>query len=70
MVTLLILYECTSGCENVVLFWSDRSKTWEPPRIKTANDDSNLNSPAKLILYPCLNYGFPTCTLTWEKGVA
>jgi DNA topoisomerase-1 len=26
--------KCTSGCENVVLFWSDRTKSWSVPQNK------------------------------------
>jgi len=29
--------KCVEGCENVVLFWSDRSKRWEAPQPKSSN---------------------------------
>ncbi|MBD3881862.1 type I DNA topoisomerase [Phormidium tenue FACHB-886] len=29
--------KCVSGCENLVLFWSDYSHQWEPPRSQTAS---------------------------------
>jgi DNA topoisomerase-1 len=28
--------KCVEGCENVVLFWSDRSKRWEAPQPKSS----------------------------------
>lgn len=30
--------KCMSGCADVVLFWSERSRQWEPPRSKAASD--------------------------------
>jgi DNA topoisomerase-1 len=30
--------KCVNGCENVVLFWSEFSRKWEPPRPKPAVD--------------------------------
>jgi DNA topoisomerase I len=54
--------KCISGCENVVLFWSDRHKTWEPPRTKTINDSSNLKLLAKLTSYLC-----PVCKKPLEE---
>jgi DNA topoisomerase-1 len=47
--------KCNSGCENVVLFWSDYSKTWEAPRTKVA-------SVQKLSKYPC-----PVCKKPLEE---
>jgi DNA topoisomerase-1 len=32
--------KCVEGCENVVLFWSDRTKKWEAPKDKPAISSS------------------------------
>jgi len=45
--------KCTSGCENVVLFWSEYSKTWEAPRTKAAMEENTQKPPTKLTKYPC-----------------
>ncbi len=50
--------KCTSGCENSVLFWSDRSKSWEPPHSK----ESQPKSPAKITSHPC-----PVCQKPLEE---
>ncbi|WP_414530057.1 type I DNA topoisomerase [Nodularia chucula] len=50
--------KCTSGCENVVLFWSDRSKTWETPHSK----ESEPKPPAKITSHPC-----PVCHSPLEE---
>lgn len=52
--------KCTSGCENVVLFWSDRSKTWEAPRSK----ESESKPPAKITSHPC-----PVCQKPLEEYI-
>ncbi len=50
--------KCMSGCENVVLFWSDRSKTWDQPRQAT-----NGNTPkTKITTHPC-----PVCKKSLEE---
>ncbi|MFN6568066.1 type I DNA topoisomerase [Dendronalium sp. ChiSLP03b] len=45
--------KCISGCENVVLFWSDLNKTWEPPRTQTVRSENSPKSATKLSSYPC-----------------
>ncbi len=45
--------KCTSGCENVVLFWSEYSKTWEAPRTTAAMGEDAQKPPIKLTNYPC-----------------
>ncbi len=50
--------KCTSGCENVVLFWSERSKTWEAPRAQ----ESQQKPPAKITPHPC-----PVCQKPLEE---
>lgn len=50
--------KCTSGCDNVVLFWSDRSKTWQAPQSK----DSQSKPPATITSYPC-----PVCQKPLEE---
>jgi DNA topoisomerase-1 len=49
--------KCTSGCENVVLFWSERSKTWEAPRTQDSE-----KPPAKITSHPC-----PVCQKPLEE---
>lgn len=37
--------KCTSGCENVVMFWNDFSKKWQLPRSKeNQTDNKSLNN--------------------------
>lgn len=37
--------KCTSGCENVVMFWNDFTKNWQLPRTKeNKTDDQPLNN--------------------------
>ncbi|AFY50127.1 DNA topoisomerase I, bacterial [Nostoc sp. PCC 7524] len=52
--------KCTSGCENVVLFWSDRSKSWEAPRTQ----ESKQKLPAKITSHPC-----PVCKQPLEEYI-
>ncbi|MEM6401079.1 MAG: type I DNA topoisomerase [Cyanobacteria bacterium P01_D01_bin.116] len=55
--------KCVSGCENVVLFWSDYNKKWQAPRSK---DDKTTTAtkkpPAKITEYPC-----PVCKKPLEE---
>lgn len=41
--------KCVSGCENVVLFWSEYSKSWEAPRSQAAKEikETKAASPQK-----------------------
>ncbi len=50
--------KCTSGCENSVLFWSDRSKSWSAPHSK----ESQPKPPAKITSHPC-----PVCKKPLEE---
>ncbi|GAA6615831.1 type I DNA topoisomerase [Scytonema sp. NUACC26] len=58
--------KCVSGCEDVVLFWSEYSKTWEAPRSKAAKGESKGESPQKpptqITKYPC-----PVCQKPLEE---
>ncbi len=56
--------KCMSGCENVVLFWSEYTKTWEAPRSQTTKDkDINPQKPpANITTYPC-----PVCKKPLEE---
>jgi DNA topoisomerase-1 len=38
-VTKKYFLKCLSGCEDTVLFWSDRTKTWEAPRSQAAKSE-------------------------------
>lgn len=37
--------KCTNACEDVVLFWSDRSRKWERPSSKAAAQPSKTSAP-------------------------
>ena len=50
--------KCVEGCENVVLFWSDRSKRWEAPHPKSSTPASKPQTTA----YPC-----PVCQQPLEQ---
>ncbi len=52
--------KCTSGCENVVLFWSDRTKSWSAPVSKEA--EVKQKPPAQVTSYPC-----PVCKQPLEE---
>ncbi|MDZ8026369.1 MAG: type I DNA topoisomerase [Nostoc sp. DedQUE11] len=54
--------KCVGGCENIVLFWSDLSKTWESPRNKVSKDESVAKPPAKVTSYSC-----PVCKKPLEE---
>ncbi|MBW4615119.1 MAG: type I DNA topoisomerase [Desmonostoc vinosum HA7617-LM4] len=54
--------KCVSGCENVVLFWSELNKTWEPPRAKAVQDGKPQKLPAKVTEHPC-----PVCKKPLEE---
>lgn len=51
--------KCVEGCENVVLFWSERSKRWEAPQSKT---NSSEQSKPELTKLPC-----PVCQQSLER---
>ncbi|KAF3887746.1 MULTISPECIES: type I DNA topoisomerase [Nostocales] len=54
--------KCVSGCEDVVLFWSEYSKTWEAPRSKATTGESPQKPPAQITEYPC-----PVCKKPLEE---
>jgi DNA topoisomerase I len=54
--------KCTSGCANIVLFWSDRSKTWEAPRNQASPGENQQKPPTKVTSYPC-----PVCKQPLEE---
>ncbi|MBE9205954.1 type I DNA topoisomerase [Nostoc sp. LEGE 06077] len=54
--------KCTSGCANIVLFWSDFSKSWQPPRTPETKPENHAQTPAKLSSYPC-----PVCKKPLEE---
>jgi DNA topoisomerase-1 len=54
--------KCVSGCENVVLFWSEYTKTWEAPRSQAAKEANPQKLPAKVTTYPC-----PVCKKPLEE---
>ncbi len=54
--------KCTSGCENVVLFYSKFSKRWEPPRAKESEGPKVKSAEANLTAHPC-----PVCQKPMEE---
>ncbi|TAF09870.1 MAG: type I DNA topoisomerase [Nostocales cyanobacterium] len=54
--------KCVSGCENIVLFWSDFNKKWEAPKTKTSSDENAPKASAKITAYPC-----PVCQKPLEE---
>ena len=54
--------KCVSGCDNIVLFWSDINKTWSAPRTKISHGESSPKPPVKLTSYPC-----PVCKNPLEE---
>ena len=54
--------KCVSGCENVVLFWSDYNKKWQAPRSKDDKTPVAKKPPAKITEYPC-----PVCKKPLEE---
>jgi DNA topoisomerase-1 len=54
--------KCVSGCENVVLFWSDFNKRWEAPKTKTSATEKTPKQAAKITSYPC-----PVCKKPLEE---
>jgi DNA topoisomerase-1 len=58
--------KCDNGCEDTVLFWSEFSRQWQPPRPKTEAGASPAPSspslPPQLTEYPC-----PVCHKPMEE---
>lgn len=58
--------KCVGACDDVVLFWSEYSRTWEAPRPKAADQDSaqkpKTPSETRLTEYPC-----PACKKPMEE---
>ncbi|WP_427161360.1 type I DNA topoisomerase [Aliinostoc sp. HNIBRCY26] len=54
--------KCTSGCENIVLFWSDRTKSWEAPKNQASGTENKAKPPAKVTSYSC-----PVCKQPLEE---
>jgi len=53
--------KCVSGCAEIVLFWSEFSRQWEPPRQKTMESLRNT-ADALLTQHPC-----PVCKKPMEE---
>lgn len=54
--------KCVSGCADVVLFWSERSRQWEMPRSRAVVSDAVQSSPAQPTSHAC-----PVCQQPLEK---
>ncbi|BAZ24944.1 DNA topoisomerase I [Kalymmatonema gypsitolerans NIES-4073] len=61
-VTKKYFLKCLSGCEDTVLFWSDRTKTWEAPRSQAAKSGNSAKAPVNITTYPC-----PVCKKPLEE---
>lgn len=61
-VTKKYFLKCLSGCEDTVLFWSDRTKTWEAPRSQAAKSANSAKTPVKITTYSC-----PVCKKPLEE---
>lgn len=57
--------KCVSGCADVVLFWSDRSRKWERPRHQT---QESAPPPTQLTESPCPICQKPLEIYTYEKA--
>jgi DNA topoisomerase-1 len=53
--------KCEHGCENLVMFWSDRRERWELPQPKTENP------PADLTDFPCPVCSKPLVKIPYRK---
>lgn len=53
--------KCVSGCEDTVLFWSERSRKWEPPRKTDASQMASAPKP-QMTEYSC-----PVCQKPLEE---
>ncbi|MBW4490094.1 MAG: type I DNA topoisomerase [Trichocoleus desertorum ATA4-8-CV12] len=56
--------KCVSGCEDVVLFWSDRSRKWERPR---SQGETSNPQPTQLTEFPCPICQKPLEVYAYEK---
>ena len=54
--------KCVSGCENVVLFWSDYEKKWRAPNSQGDKATAPQKPPGKVTKYPC-----PVCKKPLEE---
>ncbi|BAY97923.1 DNA topoisomerase I [Tolypothrix tenuis PCC 7101] len=60
--------KCVSGCDNIVLFWSEYSKSWEAPRSQAAKETKEIKeatpqkSKAAITKYSC-----PVCHKPLEE---
>jgi DNA topoisomerase-1 len=59
-VTKKYFLKCVGDCENIVLFWSDRTPSWEPPR----NNSSAQKPLAQITQHNC-----PVCKSLLEEYV-
>ncbi len=57
--------KCVSGCEDVVLFWSDHTHKWAPPRHKAETVSSTPSQ--QLSAYQCPVCQKPMEEYTYEK---
>lgn len=53
--------KCVSGCEDTVLFWSERSRKWEAPRSKSSDASGDAPQP-QITAHPC-----PVCQKPLEE---
>jgi DNA topoisomerase I len=59
--------KCVSGCENVVLFWSDYSKSWEVPRSQSVKEKDASSEQSKPNLTTVTTFTCPVCKKPLEE---
>lgn len=62
--------KCVSGCENVVMFWSDYSKSWQVPRNQNSPNQNfqNQNSQNSGLENPAVANSAPEMTRNMTVG--
>lgn len=61
--------KCTSTCNDLVMFWSDREKKWHRPQPKEASDNTTAKTNSPLRPAPCIltEYKCPVCQQLLEE---
>lgn len=59
--------KCVGSCDNLVLFWSERSKRWEAPQSKSTNGEMPSSAAPILTLHPCPVCKKPMEDYTYER---
>lgn len=59
--------KCTHDCPDLVLFWSERDKKWEPPRSKSPSNGTTGTSQSQPTTIPCPVCKKPLETYPYQK---